>query len=136
MTTEGNIKLSFFGKLYGKMFLPFIVELRVYFICPLYITTIFPIHKENCSLRNEIDRICCFLKTTQKLIKMHLKNRCISWHDMNSNEVWNRVLLKTNFTAQYTRRTRQKRFCAVDSHDIAQNILYYSKQNDVWKRWF
>ena len=55
------------------MSLPFIVEVRVYFICPLYITTIFPIHKLNYSLRNEIDRVSCFLKTTQKLIIMHLK---------------------------------------------------------------
>jgi len=73
MTTEINRELSFFGKIYGTMSLPFIVELRVYFFCPLYITTIFPIHKLNCSLRNEIDRICCFLKITHKLIIMHLK---------------------------------------------------------------
>ena len=113
----------FFGKIYGTMSLPFIVELRVYFFCPLYITTIFPIHKLNCSLRNEIDRICCFLKTTHKLIIMHLKNRCISWYDMNSKEVWNHVLLKTNFTAQFTCRSRQSSFCpicAVVSRDIVQ----------------
>ena len=74
MTTEGKIKLSFFsGKIYGTMSLPFIVKLRVYFVCPLFTTTIFPIHRLNCSLRNEIDRICCFLKTTQRLIIMHLK---------------------------------------------------------------
>jgi len=79
MTTAGNIELSFFDKIYGTMSLSFTVEIRVYFICPLYITTIFSIHKLNCSLRNEIDRICCFLKTTKKLIIIHLKNRCISF---------------------------------------------------------
>jgi len=41
---------------------------------------------------------------------------------MNSKEVWNHVLLKTNFTAQFTCRSRQSSFCpicAVVSRDIA-----------------
>ena len=128
MTTEGKINLSFFsGKIYGTMSLPFIVKLRVYFVCPLFTTTIFPIHRLNCSLRNEIDRICCFLKTTQRLIIMHLKNRYISWYDTNRKKTWNHVLLKTNFTDQFTCRTRQSSFChicVVVSRDIAQSILY------------
>ena len=129
MTTAGNIELSLFGKIYGTMSLSFTVEIRVYFICPLYITTIFSIHRLNCSLRNEIDRICCFLKTTQKLIIMHLTNRCISWYDMNSKGAWNHVVFKTNFTAQIKRKIRQSNFChicAVVSHDSVQNVWYYS----------
>ena len=113
----------FFGKIHRKMSLPFFVELRFNFICPLYIRAIFSIHKLNCSLRNEIDRICCFLKTTQKLIIIHLTNRCISWYDMNGKEAWNYVLFKTNFTAQFKCRTRQSNFChicAVVSRDIVQ----------------
>ena len=44
----------------------FTVELHVYFICPLYITAIFAIHKINFCPLNKINTICCILKITHK----------------------------------------------------------------------
>ena len=62
--------------MYGTIYLSIDIELHAYFICPLYITAIFPIHKLEFCLWNKFN--------TYKTEPKALTNTSISWYDIKA----------------------------------------------------
>jgi hypothetical protein len=109
--TEQNIEFTLFLHIIWYNTFGFTLELHVLFICPLYITATFTISKLSGFLRNEINMICCSLKTTNKTQPNKITNTCISWYDiketgiyLNNKVAWRPVTLTMNFPGNFGAR--------------------------------
>jgi hypothetical protein len=107
------------------------MELNFYFICPLYITAIIEISKLVC-LKNKINTVCCFSKTTHKRESNSLTYTCISGYDIkaswiywnNNKNAWYPVLLRTYILCKFgTKQNSFRHTCKVFSHDIARYLI-------------
>ena len=88
----------------------FNIELNVNFICHLFITMTFTISKLSCSLKNKINMVCCFLRTTHKTEPHALTNTSVSWYGTmlsriyrNNKYTLHQILLEKKFTGNFGR---------------------------------
>ena len=136
--TERNRDFTFLCKIYGTISLSFTVKLHVYFICPIYITTIFTIHKLKFCLWNKNNTICYILKITHKTETNKLTYTSISWNDIkafaiyrNNEYAWHQVLLLANFPVLFGKDRTVIIISARCFDMILHNkFLCLSKQND------
>ena len=122
----------------------FYLELHLCFICPSYMTGSFTISYLSCSLRNEINMICCVLKTTNNSETNALTNTRFSWYDKNSSRNYRKTstydikyywkwLFQPNLSPNRAVFAISAQWFYIILHDI---FLCLSITRDVWKIYF